>query len=163
MAWPTEFIDDCPDKQFAKVVADAIQHLLDCEGQLLLSDANERTVCAHLAGYLKPSFPEWAVDVEYNRHGLDPKKIGVGEDAELVYPDLIIHRRGIEENLLVVEVKKGESPKPDQRDIMKLEAYVSKFAYRFALFIRLSTSKPAVTSFAWVQDTPHLNALMRAT
>ena len=155
MAWPTEFVEGCSDRKFASVVANAIQQLLDRDGQLLAADANERTICAHLACYLKSLFPEWAVDVEYNRHGLDPKTIGVDEYAEYVYPDIIIHQRGKEENLLVVEVKKGDSQSPDQRDVKKLKAYISCFAYKFALFLRFSTTQPGVTAFAWVQNEPH--------
>jgi hypothetical protein len=155
MTWPAELIECCPDTKLGEVVTSAIHSLLARESQLLVANAHERTICAHLACYLKPSFPEWDVDIEYNRHGLDPKKIGVGEEAELVYPDLIIHRRGKEENLLVVELKKGDSPQPDERDVKKLRAYRLHFAYKFALFLRLSTLHPSVTAYSWVEDEPH--------
>jgi len=134
------------------MVADAIQTLLERDGVLLTTDANERTISAQLACYLKPVFSDWDVDVEYNRQGLDPKKIGIGESAELVYPDIIIHHRRLEKNLLVVEMKKGNSPKPDKEDMKKLRAYVAKFNYPNALFLRLSTTKPNVSAFQWVNE-----------
>lgn len=151
MPWRTEFASTCSDPLLGKVVAGAIQTLLERDGILLTTDANERTISAQLACYLKPAFPEWDVDVEYNRQGLDPKKIGIGESAELVYPDIIVHRRQSEVNLLVVEMKKGDSPAPDEEDMRKLRAYVWKFKYPNALFLRLSTTKPSVSAFRWVQ------------
>lgn len=152
MPWRTELASSCPDPALGKVVADAIQVLLERDGILLTTDANERTISAHLACYLKLAFPEWDVDVEYNRQGFDPKKIGVGETAELVYPDIIVHHRRHDANLLVVEMKKGDSPVPDEEDMKKLRAYVAQFKYPNALFLRLSTTKPNVSAFRWVQE-----------
>lgn len=151
MPWRTELVDTCPDSSLGKVMADAIQTFLERDGILLTSNANERTISAQLACYLKPVFPDWDVDVEYNRQGLDPKKIGIGEAAELVYPDIIVHRRQSEANLLVVEMKKGDSSEPDENDMKKLRAYVAKFKYQCALFLRLSTTKSNVSAFRWVQ------------
>ena len=53
----------------------AIEALLLYDGELLDLDAGERTLAARLAGYLQPLFPGLNVDVEYNRHGLDPKTL----------------------------------------------------------------------------------------
>lgn len=152
MPWCNELASSCSDPSLGKVMADAIQTLLDRDGILLTTDANERTISAQLACYLKPAFPEWDVDVEYNRQGLDPKRIGIGDSAELVYPDIIVHRRLSDDNLLVVEMKKGDFPTPDEEDMKKLRAYVAKFKYQNALFLRLSTTKPNVSAFRWVQE-----------
>jgi len=152
LPWRTELARTCPDPSLGKVVVDAIQTLLERDCNLLTTNANERTISAQLACYLKPAFPKWDVDVEYNRQGLDPKKIGIGESAELVYPDIIVHHRRSEKNLLVVEMKKGDSPDPDEVDMKKLRAYVVKFKYPNALFLRLSTTRPNVSAFLWVQE-----------
>lgn len=152
MPWRTELVDACPDSSLGKVMADAIQTLFEKDAILLTSNAHERTISAQLACYLKPAFPDWDVDVEYNRQGLDPKKIGIGEAAELVYPDIIVHRRQSKANLLVVEMKKGDSSEPDENDMKKLRAYVAEFKYQCALFLRLSTTKSNVSAFRWVQE-----------
>lgn len=60
-------------------------------------------------------FPDFDVDCEYNRDGVAPKKIGhLGlypddddTEAETVFPDIIVHRRGTEQNYLVIEAKKS--------------------------------------------------------
>ena len=152
MPWHIDLASSCPDSSLGKDVVDAIQTLLERDEILLTTDVNERTISAQLACYLKLKFPEWDVDVEYNRQGLDPKKIGVGESAELVYPDIIIHRRQFDANLLVIEMKKGDALEPDEEDMKKLRAYVAEFKYPNALFLRLSTTKPNVSAFRWVQE-----------
>lgn len=151
MPWHTELIGACPDPLISRALVDAIETLLERDSILLMTNANERTISAQLACYLKPAFPDWDVDVEYNRQGLDSKRIGIGAGAELVYPDIIVHRRGLKkENLLVIEMKKGESPEPDEDDLEKLRAYVAEFEYPYALFLRFSTTKSSISAFQWV-------------
>lgn len=151
MPWRDELVLTCSDSSLGKVVVEAIQTLFEKDGILLTTNANERTISAMLACHLRNLLPEWDVDVEYNRLGLDPKKIGIGEMTELVYPDIIIHRRLLDMNLLVVEMKKGDSSEPDADDMRKLRAYAAQFKYPNALFLRLSTTKLNVSAFRWVQ------------
>ena len=116
---------------------DALEHR---DLHLLENDANERTICARLAMYLQSVFPGYDVDVEYNRHGMDPKRIGVNPegDEELVYPDLVVHHRGNDDcNLLIIEVKKSSNPETRHRDRAKLEGCVKQFKYRFAVLVDL--------------------------
>ena len=40
-------------------------------------DANERSLTHKLAEYLQCEFPDWHVDCEYNRHGLDVKRLAI--------------------------------------------------------------------------------------
>ena len=106
--------------------------------QLLQNDANERTICARLATHLQAVFPEYHVDVEYNRHGMDPKRVEVDPEQgeELVYPDVIVHRRGGDEaNLLVMELKKSTNSESRGRDRRKLRCCVEDFNYEFAMLV----------------------------
>lgn len=106
--------------------------------QLLQLDANERTICARLATHLQAAFPEYHVDVEYNRHGMDPKRVQVNPEQgeDLVYPDVIVHRRGGDEsNLLVMEVKKSTNLQSRSRDKRKLRCCVEAFNYEFAVLV----------------------------
>jgi hypothetical protein len=85
-------------------------------GGLLEKNLNERCIAGRLVMYLQELFPEQHVDVEYNRHGDTPKRLGLpeecanywNEDGEaLVVPDVIVHRRGeAGPNILIVELKK---------------------------------------------------------
>ena len=68
---------------------------------------SERTICAHLAWYLRPQLPrEWDVDCEYNRNG--PAAVKSDAAGNQHPADLIVHHRGFEgegHNLLLVELK----------------------------------------------------------
>lgn len=94
----------------------ALRRLGERDLYLLEVEANERSITHHLAAYLASVFPRWNVDVEYNRdangedakkrlHGLRDSLMQAGLDpsrSDLVIPDIIVHRRGSSENLLVV-------------------------------------------------------------
>lgn len=119
-----------PEQLEERVVA-AVDELLRRDGYLLEKDANERTITHCLAVYLAPLFREWHVDSEYNRDGDVPKRLSAGMartddvDARTVFPDVIIHRRGgNDDNLAVIEAKKTTHPEPDREsDRSKLQAF----------------------------------------
>ena len=117
---------------------DALEHH---DLHLLMANVSERTICARLAEHLRSVFPEYHVDVEYNRHGMDPKQIAVNPAGEnkLVYPDVIVHHRGNDDgNLLVMELKKSTNPQSRDDDRSKLKHCVKKFGYEFALLVDLA-------------------------
>ena len=105
------------EKDIEKAIVKAVELVLKHDIFLLENAANERSVAHKLAEYLTPLFPEYHVDCEYNRHGIDVKEI---ERSRRIYPDIVIHRRNTDDNnLLVVEVKTNQST--DDNDILKLE------------------------------------------
>ncbi len=84
-----------------KAVEDALQLLFKNDSFLLVADAHERTIAAKLACYLALSthFPKHEIDVEYNRHGLEPKAVDLSEYyrggvEKRIFPDVIVHQRG---------------------------------------------------------------------
>lgn len=127
----------------------ALKALFERDSFLLQSDANERSITHRLAMYLQSEFPLWDVDCEYNRDRLNPKvtmlpskkKVSVtDEHARTVYPDIIVHKRDSDVNLLVVEVKKSSNPDRGNWDETKLKSYLRKpLIYRFAYFVSLKT------------------------
>jgi hypothetical protein len=117
---------------------------------LLEADTNERSITHKLAEYLQQEFPQMDVDCEYNRHGRETKIIQVPRDnvnwddteARTVFPDIIIHKRGIDEsNLLVVEVKKSSNPQTREFDRIKLMAFTAyPYNYQFGLLLEISVN-----------------------
>lgn len=106
----------------------------------------------------------WAdLDCEYNRNFCDPKYMYVMDTASNKYkkknivPDLLIHqRRSNENNLLVIEFKKGD-PEPDDRnkDIQKLAYFTDpgmEYTYSYGLYIELHRNGAIVQVF---QDGEH--------
>ena len=132
-------------------VQDALRLLFAQDAYLLETNVQERTIAARLAHYLEPHFPDLAVDVEYNRHGLDPKKVELpaecrGGGKKLILPDVIVHQRGHDrENLLVIQVKKETNQEPRFCDRAVIDAMQREFGYRRGLLVDLP-SGPGATN-----------------
>lgn len=100
---------------------------------------NERSVTHRLALHLTPLFSNYDVDCEYNRqYNIDTDEYIVKnvelEDienkmttkdlvAKTVYPDIIVHKRNENINLLALEVKMSWKNSHGNFDIIKAKAY----------------------------------------
>lgn len=120
----------------------ALTILFQADGDLLIRDAAERTIAQRLARYLEDEFPGFHVNVEYNRHGFDKKRLDLPDDCggakRRVYPDVVVHRRGHDKaNLLVVELKKSTNPESRDCDRAKLTAMKAQLHYAFAVFVEI--------------------------
>lgn len=138
---------------------EALDDLLEKDAYILRVDANERTISHRLAGYLEPHFDGWNVDCEYNRNHDDPKRLEIprrkvlNEDthARTVFPDIIVHKRNTNENLLVIEIKKTTSQESDDFDLHKLDAFKKQLGYKFAVFVKVRTNAvPEIDTINWV-------------
>jgi hypothetical protein len=56
-----------------------------------------------------------------------------------VFPDIIVHQRGVSNNLLVIEIKKSTSKVGSNFDYSKLKEFKSQHGYSHALFLRFIT------------------------
>lgn len=127
----------------------ALEQLLRDDEEILIADVNERSISHRLANYLNPMFPGWDVDCEYNRNHDDPKRLEIKRrkvssddtQATTVFPDIIIHRRGSDENYVVIEMKKTTSHENDEYDLQKLQAFKDQLGYRFAIFLKIKTDR----------------------
>jgi hypothetical protein len=97
------------EREIRKRVETALEEFLSNESELLERNAGERAIAGILATYLATRFPDHDVDVEYDRHGLERKTLNLppvcrGGGRKKVIPDIVVHRRGVDEgNLLAVE------------------------------------------------------------
>jgi len=157
-----EIRDELCAREEGERVFNAVQQLLDRDGFLLARDVNERSITHRLAMYLAEEFPAWDVDCEYNRDGHDPKELNLGgpdpnrrdTEAKTVYPDIIVHTRGEQDNLLVIEVKKSSSRIGRGNDFEKLRAYRHELQYRHALYIEflVGNGQADVAQVQWFDD-----------
>jgi RNA-splicing ligase RtcB len=131
----------------------AADSLLAHDAYLLTCDLNERSITHKFAEHLQREFPEWNVDCEYNRDRHDPKRLDLPSrhdinsddlDAKTVFPDIIIHRRGTDENVVVIEVKKSTNTESNEWDMRKLAAFRDQLRYRVALFFSFRTGTTEV-------------------
>ena len=139
----------------------AIDALLEADGHLIAVDSSERSISHCLAVHLMHQVPGYSVDCEYNRDGFDVKRLELNErqttdnniEAVTVFPDIVVHERGINErNLLAVEMKKGSSSVSADYDFKKLKAFRHELKYQFAAHVTLGkrTSGELVRKVVWV-------------
>lgn len=137
----------------------ALKQLLRSDSAILAMDVNERSISHRLASYLEPFFPGWNVDCEYNRNHDDPKRLIIRRrrilsddtQATTVFPDIIVHRRGTDDNFVVIEMKKTTSQEADNYDLEKLHAFKEQLGYQFAIFVKVRTGgEPIIESVQWV-------------
>ncbi|HOX77162.1 MAG TPA: hypothetical protein PLW31_03905 [Bacteroidales bacterium] len=130
--------------------------LFEEDFHLIKEDLHERTISHKLASYLQQVFHFYHVDCEYNgnvdnedrRKKIDRylrnREIHLDEEDHSVFPDIIIHERGINDrNRLVIEIKKSTNHYIDF-DLEKLGFYTNslqnrEYPYDFGCFIKIYT------------------------
>ena len=147
-------------KEPGQVLAKALNCLFMGDKKLFEINVNERSITHRFALYLQDLYQDWNVDCEYNRDGHSPKELELKElepnnkdtDAQTVFPDIIIHKRGSDENYLVIEAKKTSRSVSRNTDIKKLKAFRNQLGYKYALFIEFSVkpNEPGVNDLEWV-------------
>jgi len=127
----------------------ALNNFKERDLQLLELCADERASTHRIACYLQKYFQDWHVDCEYNRRGKRSKRQG----GKLVRPDIIIHHRGIPENLLCIEAKKeGESLDDDRIKMSNFTDSTGEDRYQFGLLLVFSLNAPYNIDCKWYRD-----------
>jgi len=153
-------LESAPDPSLGRVIVASIEKLVARDNYLLAVDANERSITHRLAIYLQEAYPDWDVDCEYNRDGHEPKRINMISEAiesndefgRTVFPDIIVHKRGPNNNFLAIEVKKTTSTRSPELDFAKLQALKEQLGYRYALYLLFITdgSSSSIKEFRWI-------------
>jgi hypothetical protein len=128
------------------------------EAYLFEKDLGERTLTHRLAVYLERQFPGWQVDCDYDRLGERtlrmPKGSIVSTDDHLgksIYPDIVVHRRAVPDNLLAIEVRKASNHQPPEHDQHKLRALTDPYLwFAYGLGVYLTLAKKSVTSDVYI-------------
>lgn len=124
----------------------ALERLYDHDLQLIHLEVHERTTAARLAIYLQEEFPLWNVDCEYNRDGVNAKRI----QEERIFPDVIVHRRDTQENLLAIEMKGHWSNRDRDDDYHKL-TYLTGPEYGYSVGAHIELEEDAYR-VVWFED-----------
>jgi len=138
-----------------KSLVDALRDFYDHESQLIELEVSERALTHKLAEHLQKRFREYKVDCEYNKIGKAPKRVlnlitqmslsgkcnadcnACSNNKCVIFPDIIVHRRGEDDNLLVVEAKTGWSKQDQSNDHNKLKALSQSHEFKYKLGISL--------------------------
>lgn len=132
----------------------ALEELYEKDGELLEIRANERSITFRLGIYLDELFRKEGliVDSEYNRKEDRPKAL-VGK--KYTYPDLIVHKRKIQENnCMILEIKSKKDDKEGfEHDEEKLKAFTETeeepYKYKIGAHIFITST---VCDIAWYKD-----------
>jgi len=120
----------------------AIQQFLEKDKDLLERSTNERTISSRLGYYLSLEYePNLQVDCEYNRKGADKKR---QEAGNLIYPDILVHERGNDNNnVLVIEIKKVSNTdiQSDQAKLIELTHPDKEYRYHYGIHLVFDTEK----------------------
>lgn len=168
----------------------AIKTFIERDEYLLENDVNERSMTHKLAEYLQDEFEDYNVDCEYNKNcatAENSKRISfIEEESKIieklkkkdldnyfikeefyevsVYPDIIVHKRGNEEdNLLIIEVKKANSTiAAEEYDLIKLKKYTNdefhdSLDYKYGVFLTLSENIIDKNDFIWYKRGKEFN------
>lgn len=127
----------------------AYQRLIKKDDHLLKVNANERSITHKLAQYIGEEFQDFDVDCEYNKNGLEVKRLvrfkreidSDDDEGVTVYPDIIVHHRGTKNNFIVIEAKKKSNGSQHRKnyckcDRCKLLVYKKELDYKYAYFVQ---------------------------
>jgi len=130
-------------------VISALDDFSEHDLNLLELYADERAATHRIACYLQNYFKDWHVDCEFNRRGFKPKT----QRGKKVRPDIIVHKRGIPENLLCIEAKKeGEPLDNDRKKLKNFTDVEGEDEYQFGLLLILSLKAPYSIHCEWFRD-----------
>jgi len=137
-------------------VLKAINKVLKYDKILFEINSSERSIAFRLATYIEKEFPEWNVDFEYNRYADEIKVLKRDKKDKNFLPDIVVHKRTIRDNLLVIEIKKssesikGEKVKWDRE---RLEFLTTNKRYEYDLgvfvyfYVKLDSNKPPIIEY----------------
>lgn len=145
-----------------RALAIGLEQVLSNDLVLLQDRTGERCIAHRLAVYLERQFEGWHVDCEFNRQGAEgdrgTKRVRAtaaltesrnGQGSVDVTPDIIVHRRRTEFNLIAIEVKPSDSFGL-AKDRAKLGAYLTDDHLRYA-FAALVVYQNGGTEFAPIE------------
>jgi len=145
-------------------VSEALRAFQTEDLYLLEHNLSERCIASRMAHHLQRYFPEYSVDVEYNRSGDSPKRLGLPDGCAnsvddngcaLVVPDIIVHRRGPNgRNLLGIEVKKAGDPRGTDCDRNRIQALRATLKYCYGAILECETRRrrqPGVVVSEWLR------------
>lgn len=132
--------------------AGAVRELLADQGYKY-ANPGEQAVTGKLASLMEGRFPEWSVCPEWNRKNQEEKMLHYGLEGEVaklraIRPDIIVHRIGTTDNVLVVEAKRVENRK-DAADKAKLRAMTDAeggYSYQVGVHLVIDMKEAAIAA-----------------
>jgi hypothetical protein len=145
-------------KNIELILNQTLDELYEKDSEIIFEfyDLHERSITHRFAVYLEVHFKDFGynVDVEYNRmvniHGQDVigneigKRLNLekyGKKRNSVYPDIIVHKRKSNDNLLEIEFKMAWKNSKKEYDLKKINEYMRQLDYQYGVYIELDEKR----------------------
>ncbi len=132
-------------------VRHCIEKIYEDDSDLFDRNNYEVTISCKLAQYLFTKFSNYDVDCEYDKHKNNKKEMEIDKQIKERRPDILIHKRGNDENnLAVIEIKKSTSSGSRRLDYKKLKSMTlqtGEYRYKLGIFINFAVGKYDLTFF----------------
>jgi hypothetical protein len=134
-------------QKLEKNILDALKILYEVDKYLISHRVSERNIVGRFYLYFNESiqlnFKGYNVDSEYNRNMEEPKRLPHFEKG--TFPDIIVHKRGSnEDNLLIIEFKTWWNSN-NSKDVLKIQGFMNPngvYKYKYGLSIVLGKNEP---------------------
>lgn len=129
------------------MINEALNELYECDSYLITNRVNERSIVFRFGYYFQrlinnSPFSNYNMDCEYNKNHSNPKRTINFTNG--TYPDIILHRRGSNDNnLLLIEFKTWWQ-KNNSQDITKIKDFTDQngnYKYAMGLSIILNRNR----------------------
>lgn len=147
---------ECRESHIYEKVVKALQVLFMKDEYLIDNDVHEVTISHKLAEYLQYQFPDMNVDCEYNRqvppdNGDNIKRRS--DTGDRVRPDIIVHKRGSNENnCLVIEIKIERDQTRGDKEKLKDYSNPKSLGYKYGLFLELDRKNKCISKVLCFQN-----------
>lgn len=134
------------EKLLEKLIEKSLKELYLNDKYLIDNRCSERSIAFRFAHYFINNMQETTIskydaDCEYNRDADDIKRIY----DSCIYPDFILHKRGTNDNLLMIEFKTWWNDNTEY-DCHKLQNMMKPpYNYQYAYSIVLNKDNPKIT------------------
>lgn len=136
------------DNQLKELLKNSIEKVYQESPSLLEKKGIEQAIVfrvgIHLHSMIKEenALARYHLDCEYNKKGDNPKK---DINGNVIRPDLLIHKRGEDNNILAVEFKGGWNQKNidnDKDKLCNLTHPAQGYAYQLGILVILNKDSP---------------------
>lgn len=115
------------ERSLCEILLLSLKELIKRDYSLIEKRIREESINHRLAVYLEGMLQtklkngsDYNVDVEYDKHYSDSKAIFVDNKKKFIRPDVLIHQRDSDDNLLAIEAKKGYPTSHDTNKLCRL-------------------------------------------
>ena len=124
---------------YKQIISDALKEVVS-ECYYEEADMHEVALCHRLAVYLEKSekFDGYLIDCEYNRNETNVKKNPPDKVKNCAFrPDIIVHKRGSDDdNLIMIEAKKASAnPSEKEEEKKRLRRHAEEYKYCYAFYV----------------------------